>query len=87
MTLLNVLLILGLALDVIGAVVIAILLLAVIVGGSYDLFMLGVEHIHQRRSSRGLCAQCGYDLRCSRDRCPECGRFIRTFPHPGFLRT
>jgi predicted amidophosphoribosyltransferase len=29
--------------------------------------------IHRHRSKNGLCLQCGYDLRESKDRCPECG--------------
>jgi hypothetical protein len=29
--------------------------------------------IQRRRSSRGLCLNCGYDIRESMDRCPECG--------------
>jgi predicted amidophosphoribosyltransferase len=30
----------------------------------------------RRRTRRGLCAGCGYDLRGGGQRCPECGRPI-----------
>lgn len=37
-----------------------------------------------RRVTPGLCLSCGYDLRGSPDRCPECGRAIERVeaPHP-----
>jgi hypothetical protein len=40
-----------------------------------------------RRRRKGLCENCGYDLRASEGRCPECGREIRQTRRQGDKET
>jgi hypothetical protein len=38
-----------------------------------ELMLLGSRRRRRRRAAAGLCARCGFDLRATPDRCPECG--------------
>ena len=53
--------------------VLSILLLGVIVFGVLFESETGKRFTRKQRKKRGQCVQCGYDLRGSPDRCPECG--------------
>jgi hypothetical protein len=47
--------------------------LLLIFSGSIPLWAAHAAIRRQSRLRRGCCAECGYDLRSSPDRCPECG--------------
>jgi hypothetical protein len=77
-----------LLLFVAGSAFTLLLFIAVLVGGTRDLAYRWRDRIEESRRSQGLCTRCGYDLRGSPTRCPECGQFSRSIPPaPRFART
>jgi hypothetical protein len=47
-----------------------------VVSGVIGTVHVAIEAVRRRRTAAGLCPGCGYDLRASKDRCPECGLAI-----------
>jgi len=46
---------------------------------------LGRKRLRSKRRKRGLCPTCGFDLRASGSRCPECGSEVSTTPQTSEL--
>ena len=87
MPVLELIMLIWLALCAVGVATLFIFMFSLMVGGLYDLYRLWTDYREEGRRARGLCARCGYDMRCSHRCCPECGLPLRTFPHPRFLPT
>jgi hypothetical protein len=52
-----------------------------------NLTLTASRRIREGRRNRDLCEGCGYDLRASPERCPECGRLRRPTEEPSPPRT
>lgn len=53
--------------------------------GTFFLVVWGIPRLRRRRWRRtGRCGGCGYDLRASKDRCPECGEKVPADFHVRF---
>ena len=59
---------------------IAASLLGLTVFLSLATLILAAILVHRSSRAAGLCPGCGYDLRASKNRCPECGREIEQAP-------
>ena len=57
--------------------------LFVVLGVLPTLLLIPIWLTRRRRIRAGRCAVCGYDLRASRDKCPECGTPVTSSPRSG----
>jgi hypothetical protein len=52
----------------------AILTIPALLSGALGAKRRWRDRLHARRRAKGLCVACGYDVRASDQRCPECGK-------------
>ena len=59
------------------SIVLPLPLFALLFGSIFTYCVLPL-HRRRKREKLGLCVKCGYDLRASKERCPECGHEFET---------
>lgn len=80
MTAAHILLLILVSIAVLGWAVAIIVVAVGTVGGILDMRRYWRDLLDLRRRREGLCIRCGYDLRGTPARCPECGNLACMHP-------